>query len=160
MIRGSLGLPLEVFRVCLRRRTTFHVWFRCSCGKPPKGSTPKKKPPRKLPYIPGWDQMVDEAKGIALDLGIVALSEQAAQLIDRFESRSVSQVQNLGGLTKREIEVLDRLAAGKSNREIARDLVLSVRTVERHITNIYGKIGARGRADATAFAIHNNLTSK
>jgi DNA-binding NarL/FixJ family response regulator len=49
------------------------------------------------------------------------------------------------------------IATGHSNREIADDLVLSVRTVERHITNLYGKIGARGKADATAYALKHNL---
>ena len=42
------------------------------------------------------------------------------------------------------------VAIGESNRQIAKELVLSVRTVERHVTNIYAKIYARGRADATA----------
>lgn len=63
-------------------------------------------------------------------------------------------------LTPREIEVLRLLAHGRSNQEISRELVLSVRTVERHISNIYGKIGADGpaaRAAATAFAIQHML---
>jgi len=51
-------------------------------------------------------------------------------------------------LSAREIEVLQRIAAGKSNKEIGAELVLSVRTVERHITNLYGKTDARGKADA------------
>ena len=58
-------------------------------------------------------------------------------------------------LTTREVEVLRLLAGGESNRAIADSLCLSLRTVERHITNIYAKIGARGRADATAFALRN-----
>ncbi len=49
------------------------------------------------------------------------------------------------GLTPREVEVLSLIAAGRSNREIAGDLVLSERTVARHITNIYAKIGAHGK---------------
>jgi non-specific serine/threonine protein kinase len=61
------------------------------------------------------------------------------------------------GLTPRETEVLRQVAAGRSNRQIAAALVLSVRTVERHITNLYGKIGANGRADATAFAFRHGL---
>jgi DNA-binding NarL/FixJ family response regulator len=61
-------------------------------------------------------------------------------------------------LTVREMEVLRLLAAGCTNRGIAEELVLSLRTVERHITNVYAKIGARGRADATSYAIHNSLT--
>jgi DNA-binding CsgD family transcriptional regulator len=46
-------------------------------------------------------------------------------------------------LTPRETEVLRLLAAGRTSSEISRELTLSVRTVGRHITNIYGKIGAR-----------------
>jgi predicted ATPase/DNA-binding CsgD family transcriptional regulator len=61
------------------------------------------------------------------------------------------------GLTAREAEVLRRVAQGQSNKEIAAELVLSVRTVERHITNLYGKIDARGKADATAYAIHHGI---
>ena len=61
------------------------------------------------------------------------------------------------GLTKREVEVLRLVASGNTNNEIANGLVLSVRTVERHIGNIYAKIGARGRADATAYALTRNL---
>jgi ATP/maltotriose-dependent transcriptional regulator MalT len=58
-------------------------------------------------------------------------------------------------LTPREAEVLRLVASGRSNEEIAAELVLSVRTVERHISNIYAKIGAHGRtaqAVATAYA--------
>jgi non-specific serine/threonine protein kinase len=63
----------------------------------------------------------------------------------------------LPGLTKRETQVLELLAHGNSNREIALELVLSIRTVERHIENLYPKIGANGRADATAYALRNSL---
>jgi ATP/maltotriose-dependent transcriptional regulator MalT len=64
------------------------------------------------------------------------------------------------GLTPREIEILRLIAAGKSNQNIAEELVLSVRTVERHISNIYEKIGifgATARAAATAYAFSHNL---
>jgi DNA-binding NarL/FixJ family response regulator len=54
--------------------------------------------------------------------------------------------------------VLRLLAAGRTNREIAQELFLSVRTVERHVTNLYAKVGARGRADATVFAVRHGLT--
>jgi DNA-binding NarL/FixJ family response regulator len=49
------------------------------------------------------------------------------------------------------------LAAGSSNKQIASELYLSVRTVERHVANIYGKIGASGRAIATAYALSHGL---
>jgi len=61
------------------------------------------------------------------------------------------------GLTRREIQVLRLIAAGRSNREIAGELVLSERTVARHITNIYGKIGVHGKSEATAYAIRHDL---
>ena len=53
--------------------------------------------------------------------------------------------------------MLRLVAAGRTNKEIADALVLSVRTVERHITNVYGKIGARGRADAAAYTLTHGL---
>ena len=53
--------------------------------------------------------------------------------------------------------MLRLVAGGSTNNEIATALTLSVRTVERHIGNIYSKIGARGRADATAYALTRNL---
>src|SRR5215212_8068117 len=61
------------------------------------------------------------------------------------------------GLTAREVEVLRHLAGGRTNDEIAKELFVSVRTVERHVANIYAKIGARGRANATAYALSHNL---
>jgi pimeloyl-ACP methyl ester carboxylesterase/DNA-binding CsgD family transcriptional regulator len=61
------------------------------------------------------------------------------------------------GLTAREVEVLRHLAGRRTNDEIAEELFVSVRTVERHVANIYAKIGARGRANATAYALTHNL---
>ena len=60
-------------------------------------------------------------------------------------------------LSPRELEVLRLVAAGESNRQIARRLGLSPHTVERHVANLYRKIGARGRADATAYALRSGL---
>ncbi|HKW41797.1 MAG TPA: alpha/beta fold hydrolase [Gemmatimonadales bacterium] len=64
-----------------------------------------------------------------------------------------------GGLTEREAEILERVAGGFSNQGIARELAISVRTVERHIGNVYLKIGAHNRAQATAYAIRKGLIS-
>jgi DNA-binding NarL/FixJ family response regulator len=57
--------------------------------------------------------------------------------------------------------VLRLIGRGRSNQQIAAELVLSVRTVERHISNIYGKIGATGtaaRAAAAAQALREGLS--
>jgi DNA-binding NarL/FixJ family response regulator len=61
------------------------------------------------------------------------------------------------GLTEREVEVLRLIAAGKSNSEIASELYLSVKTVSRHLSNIFTKIGVTSRSGATAFAFEHEL---
>jgi DNA-binding CsgD family transcriptional regulator len=61
------------------------------------------------------------------------------------------------GLTDREVEVLRLLASGATNRSIAADLVLSERTVDRHVSNIFTKIDVSSRAAATAWAIRSGI---
>jgi DNA-binding CsgD family transcriptional regulator len=61
------------------------------------------------------------------------------------------------GLTERELEVLRLVAAGKSNREVAEELVISEHTAARHLQNIYAKLGVSSRTAATAFAFEHKL---
>jgi DNA-binding NarL/FixJ family response regulator len=61
------------------------------------------------------------------------------------------------GLTARESEVLRLVAAGKTNRDIAVELVISEHTVARHLQNIFAKLGLSARAAATAFAFEHGL---
>jgi DNA-binding CsgD family transcriptional regulator/DNA-binding SARP family transcriptional activator len=61
------------------------------------------------------------------------------------------------GLSAREVEVLRLVARGDTNRQIAATLVISVKTVNAHITNILNKIGCDNRTAATAFAIQHGL---
>jgi pimeloyl-ACP methyl ester carboxylesterase/DNA-binding CsgD family transcriptional regulator len=63
----------------------------------------------------------------------------------------------IGELSPRETEVLQLLAGGDTNGQIAARLGLSINTVERHVVNVYRKIDARGRAEATAWAIRNGV---
>lgn len=62
-----------------------------------------------------------------------------------------------GGLTKREVEVLRLIASGRSNHEIAEELLISLNTVIRHVSNIFDKTGVANRAEATAFAARHGL---
>ena len=62
-----------------------------------------------------------------------------------------------GGLTRRELEVLRLIAAGKTNRAIAEELVISERTVDRHVSNIFTKLDVSTRATATAYAYEHDM---
>ena len=62
-----------------------------------------------------------------------------------------------GGLTPREVEVLGLLARGRSNKEIAAELVISPRTASNHVQHIYSKIDVSSRAGATLFAMQHGL---
>jgi DNA-binding CsgD family transcriptional regulator len=60
-------------------------------------------------------------------------------------------------LTPRELQVLRLLATGRTNRRIAEDLVLAEKTVDRHVTNTFAKLGVTSRAAATAYAYEHRL---
>ena len=102
-------------------------------------------------------EFFDAALASARALGMKALEERAERLL----AKSPTSTPKLpDGLTPREVEVLRLVASGKSNKEIADELVLSVRTTARHVTNIYGKIGAHNRADATSYALRFGLIER
>jgi DNA-binding NarL/FixJ family response regulator len=61
------------------------------------------------------------------------------------------------GLTARELEVLRLVAGGATNKQIASELILSDRTIDRHVSNIFAKLGVSSRAAATAYAYRHRL---
>lgn len=63
------------------------------------------------------------------------------------------------GLTAREIEVLSLVAAGRTNREVAASLIISERTVHRHVSNIFRKVDLSSRAALTAYAFEHGLVA-
>jgi DNA-binding NarL/FixJ family response regulator len=83
-------------------------------------------------------------------LGAVPDSRATARLLDGPEALP-------SGLTARECEVLRLVAAGKTNRDIAVELVISEHTVARHLQNMFAKIGVSSRAGATAYAYEHGL---
>ena len=95
-------------------------------------------------------------------LGMAPAVAHAARLARQAEQKT-GLVGSPNRLTAREAEVLRLLAAGKGNGEIAAALVVSIRTTERHVANIYAKLGTRGpvaRATATAYALTHGLASQ
>jgi ATP/maltotriose-dependent transcriptional regulator MalT len=86
-----------------------------------------------------------------------ALFDQIGVCLDAGESVATEQSRLPAGLTEREAEVLRLVAAGLANKEIAAALHLSAKTVSRHLSNIFTKIGVSSRAAATAFAFEHHL---
>jgi len=77
---------------------------------------------------------------------------------ERLAARDPAQVTRAPDrLTPSEARILGLLCRGSANKEIAEALRISVHTVERHLANLYGKIGARNRADAAAFAVTRGM---
>ena len=100
----------------------------------------------------------DETAALELDAARAAYVELgAASDLARLRSRGEDTAADTHGLTGREIEVLRHLAAGETNKAIATDLVLSERTVDRHVSNIFAKLGVSSRAAATAYAYEHRL---
>ena len=85
-----------------------------------------------------------------------AAREPVQQAIGRAESRLDSVIEETG-LTERELAVLQALAQGQSNKEIARALWLAEQTVKFHLTNIYRKLDVRGRTEAVHWAYHHGV---
>lgn len=113
--------------------------------------------------LPAAEHEAREAHDTFRQLGAVQELRLAAPLLSDLGIVSAPYDEGNGGsvpLTRRETEVLQMIANGSSNRQIAEDLFISVRTVERHISSIYDKIGAKGpsaRALATVYAFEHGL---
>jgi DNA-binding CsgD family transcriptional regulator len=102
--------------------------------------------------------LLDQVRTICTPLEAKPALTRAAALAARLAPLRSPRPTYPAHLTAREVDVLRLLARGQSNQEIAADLFLSVRTVERHINSIYGKLHARSRAEATAYAFLHSLT--
>jgi DNA-binding NarL/FixJ family response regulator len=72
-------------------------------------------------------------------------------------ARAASRTARPGGLSAREVDVLRLAAQGHTTREIAEQLYISAKTADRHIQNLYTKIGASNRAAATRWAVEHGL---
>jgi ATP/maltotriose-dependent transcriptional regulator MalT len=101
----------------------------------------------------------DDAAQMELEAARLAFAELGAlpDLSHLEEMSSKGAQQRASGLTWREVQVLSLVATGKSNREVAADLVISERTVARHVSNIFTKLGLASRSAATAYAYEHHL---
>jgi DNA-binding CsgD family transcriptional regulator/transcriptional regulator with XRE-family HTH domain len=114
--------------------------------------------------------LLEEAIQATEEMGMIALRREAAQLRQRyFETASRQRLQHSQidqtegayphlGLTRREVEVLQLLAEGHSNRKIADELFISHHTVMRHVSSILSKLGVESRTAAARAAVDHGLT--
>jgi DNA-binding NarL/FixJ family response regulator len=101
---------------------------------------------------------------VLLEEALVLSEHAGAQAFERYLRERLHQLAGKGtrphlpaGLSPREAEVLRLVTQGKSNREIAEELVISERTVANHLASILNKTGVENRAAAAAFAIRHEL---
>jgi len=98
----------------------------------------------------GADLERDAARAVFRELG-------ATRDLERMEVVPTGRGDQPFGLTARELEVLRLIASGRTNRAIAEQLFLSEKTIDRHVSNIFGKLEVSTRAAATAFAYQHKL---
>lgn len=112
-------------------------------------------------------QIARACRGLGDDEACETELEEARSLFERLKAQPdlerlgvpTGEEQAPGGLTPRELEVLGLVATGMTNRAIADKLYISEKTVARHLSNIFNKLGISSRAAATAFAYEHDLVS-
>ena len=84
-------------------------------------------------------------------------SQVASKMMNRFRNNAKGESPAYKELTEREMEVLRLLAQGKSNQDIADQLIIGIKTVKFHVTNILAKLGVEDRTQAAIYAYKNGL---
>jgi ATP/maltotriose-dependent transcriptional regulator MalT len=92
------------------------------------------------------------ARSVFVQLGAATDVERLDRLVSPEKSGPA-----VSGLTPRELEVLKLVSTGRTNAAVASELVLSEKTVARHVSNIFAKLGLSSRSAATAYAYEHNL---
>ena len=104
--------------------------------------------------------LLDEALTTARELGMHALEGRITLYIEPRLASVPAAPDVLDDLSQREVEVLHLLATGKSNREIADALCISLNTVATHVRNILTKTGTANRTEAAAYALRRSLRAE
>ena len=92
--------------------------------------------------------------------GLQAIDDFLASLPDRAHGAGAAGMDgSYDGLSPREVEVLSLIAAGRSNQQIADELVISINTVGRHVSNIFAKASMANRTEAAAYALQRGLSA-
>jgi DNA-binding CsgD family transcriptional regulator len=112
------------------------------------------------PVLDAGDAAAAQAEGQAMPLAeavAYALADEAPEPSAAVEAKPQRGERLPGGLTPREAEVLRLVVQGKTDRQIAGELIISEKTVGRHLDNLYTKLGVSSRAAASAHAVRAGL---
>ena len=101
--------------------------------------------------------LLEESLAISTELGMIPLIERVVSRQEAKNTLPYAASANSDGLTQPEVEVIRLIASGKTNPEIATELVISVRTVANHVASIFNKTGSANRATAATYASRNGL---
>ena len=101
--------------------------------------------------------LTEESLAISTELDMIPLIERVAERLELIQVQPSAAPTYSDGLTQREAEVLGLVAAGKSNADIAEELVISPNTVVRHVSNILAKTGSANRTEAARYASQHGL---
>ena len=101
--------------------------------------------------------LLNESASISSELSMRPLSARSAALQEKAKSVAARVPAFPDGLTQREVDIKRLVAVGRTNREIAGELVIAVRTVTTHVGNILNKTVAANRAEAASYANQRGL---
>ena len=102
--------------------------------------------------------LLEEGLSIATELGMAPLVDRTAALQRKMGVEPPKSAAYPDGLTQREIDVLQLICGGKTDREIGEDLFISVKTVGNHVSNILNKTNTANRTEAATYAAQHGLT--
>ncbi len=101
--------------------------------------------------------LLDESLSISTELGMRPLMERVVSHQERAENQPGGVPRFPDGLTQREVEVLELICGGKTDREIGEELFISVNTVGNHVRSILSKTDSANRAEAATYAGRHGL---
>ncbi|WP_353810102.1 HD domain-containing phosphohydrolase [Agromyces sp. SYSU T00194] len=136
--RGESGDAIHPLARILAAADAFRVRVEPRHGRPP------------IPPDLAAQELRDEAAAGRLDAECVSAVLEAA-------GEPVGDVPRPAGLSRREVQVVARLAHGHATKQIARELGIAVKTADRHVQNAYAKMGVSSRPAATLFAMQHGL---
>jgi NarL family two-component system response regulator YdfI len=108
-----------------------------------------------LPNHDDGARLIAAIKAVAA--GLIVLDEDVAHIPSMSEGKAANELERIDALTPRETELLQMLAEGLPNKEIAKALGISEHTVKFHLSSIFGKLGAMSRTEAVAIGIRRGL---